>query len=240
MVLDHCPSYGSSENEIMDSAKRTLEWARRSKDRMLDPDSLEMSPYGKERVPLIFAITQGGTYTDIRKKNTKELVELDLDGYGIGGLSIGESKDEMFSSLKASTSYLPVDKPRYFMGVGEPEDLVRSVMSGVDVFDSVFPTRNARHRTVFTPDGKENIRPGKWKGVNGPIFEGCKCSTCRDFSKGYLQHLFKAEEPLGPRLATIHNIHFMQELIKGLRKLILDDELRMDIDPREVIISIFD
>jgi queuine tRNA-ribosyltransferase len=240
MVLDHCPSYGSSEREILDSAKRTLDWAKRSIDRVGDRISMGMSPYGEGRQPLIFAITQGGTFSDIRRKNTEKLVELDLPGYGIGGLSIGEGKEEMFTSLKASTSYLPVDKPRYFMGVGEPEDLVRSVMAGVDVFDSVFPTRNARHRSVLLPDGKENIRAGRWKGVDGPILDGCGCSTCGSFSRGYIHHLFKAQEPLGPRLTTIHNIHFMQRLVKGLRRLILEDGIRSYAGPREIIRASFD
>ncbi|MGA1820725.1 MAG: tRNA guanosine(34) transglycosylase Tgt [Thermoplasmatota archaeon] len=238
MVLDHCPSYGSSEEQIIDSASRTLEWARRSRDRSLHDENLELSPYGGGRVPLIFAITQGGVFKDIREANTRKLVELDLPGYGVGGLSIGESKEQTFRSLVASTSFLPEDRPRYFMGVGEPVDLVRSVISGVDVFDSVFPTRNARHRSVLLPEGRENIRGGKWKGVDAPIFEGCRCPSCRRFTRGYLFHLFKAQEPLGPRLATLHNVHFMQTLVRGLRQRIIEGGELEKVDPRSLISSI--
>jgi queuine tRNA-ribosyltransferase len=239
MVLDHCPSLGSSEEEINVSARRTLEWARRSAERSRNKDAISLCPHGEDRLPLTFAITQGGTYIGIRERNTRKLVELDLPGYGIGGLSIGEGKEEMFTSLGASTSCLPVEKPRYFMGVGEPRDLVQSVIAGVDVFDSVFPTRNARHRTVLLPDGSENIRAGRWKGVDSPIFEGCRCYTCRNHTRAFLHHLFKAEEPLGPRLATIHNVHFMQELVKGLRERILEGDLEITYDPQEIIRNIF-
>ncbi|MBN1540478.1 MAG: tRNA guanosine(34) transglycosylase Tgt [Candidatus Thermoplasmatota archaeon] len=240
MVLDHCPSYGSSKADILDSAKRTLEWARRSKEHHLHSIKERNSPYTEGRQPLIFGITQGGTFQHIRSENTRKLVELDLSGYGIGGLSIGEGKEEMFLSLEASTSLLPTDKPRYFMGVGEPVDLVRSLMCGVDVFDSVFPTRNARHRSLLTPDGKENIRAGGWKGVEGPVFEGCSCTTCKRFSRAYLYHLFKAREPLGPRLATIHNLHFMQTLVIGLRKLIMESEKIETTGAKGAIRRVFD
>jgi len=240
MVLDHCPAHGSSEEQIIDSARRTLDWARRSGERSVLTQTKELSPYSGERTPLIFAITQGGVFRDIRETNTRKLVELDLPGYGVGGLSIGESKEETFRSLEASTSFLPSDKPRYFMGVGEPVDLVRSVMSGVDIFDSVFPTRNARHRSMLLPGGRENIRAGRWKGVDAPVFEGCRCPTCRKFSRGYLYHLFKAQEPLGPRLSSIHNVHFMQTLVKGLRKMIIEGHDMTRTDPKTLIETIFE
>lgn len=223
MVLDHCPPYGSSEEGILTSARRTLEWARRSCDHVRDI-SVDLLPKGRIAPPMIFAITQGGTFTDIREKNTKKLIELDLPGYGIGGLSIGEDKSDTFSSLRASTSFLPVDKPRYFMGVGDPKDVVRSVASGVDIFDSVFPTRNARHGSVFTPSGRENIRASSWRGVSDPILEGCGCPACRDHTRGYIEHLFSTGELLGARLATVHNLHFMQQLVTGIRRAILEGE----------------
>jgi len=176
------------------------------------------TPTGK--VPLMFGITQGGTDPELRRECTRNLTDLDMDGYGIGGLSIGESKQDTFASLAACTRLLPVAKPRYFMGVGEPEDVLRSVNAGVDVFDSVFPTRNARHKSLFTPQGRENVRGPRWRGASGPAYEGCSCSTCKRFDRGYLYHLFKAQEPLAAALATTHNLTFMQDLINGIRVLL--------------------
>jgi queuine tRNA-ribosyltransferase len=183
----------------------------------------------------MFGITQGGTDPALREDCTKELVELDLDGYGIGGLSIGESKEDTFRSLSSSTRMLPADRPRYFMGVGDPNDVIRSVIEGVDVFDSVFPTRNARHRSLFTLDGRENVRGPAWRGSMDPIFEGCPCVACARHSRGYIHHLFKAEEPLGPTLATIHNLTFMQLLVKGIRTLISEGSLDAGTTVRECI-----
>lgn len=238
MVLDHCPRYGSSEEDILTSARRTLEWARRSCDRLRSiPGGL--SPEGSNGPPMIFGITQGGTFRDIREDNTRKLVELDLPGYGIGGLSIGEEKSETFSSLKASTSFLPEDKTRYFMGVGDPKDVMISVASGVDIFDSVFPTRNARHGSVFIPSGRENIRASSWRGVSDPIFEGCRCPVCRDHTRGYIEHLFSTGESLGARFTTVHNLHFMQQLVKGIRRAIIEGEgIGRDIEAE--ISSIFE
>jgi queuine tRNA-ribosyltransferase len=224
MVLDHCPPYPSSADDLVASSNRTMYWARRSMLRLKDPELADMLPDGK-KPPLLFAITQGGTDPGMRRKCTETLVGMGFPGYGIGGLSIGESKSDTFRSLKASTSLIPEDRPRYFMGVGDPDDVVRSVMAGVDIFDSVFPTRNARHRSVFTHTGRENIRASGWKGSEGPIRKGCKCDTCRRFSRAYLYHLFKAGEPLGPRLATVHNIFYLQELVSKIRKMILDDDM---------------
>ena len=224
MVLDHCPPYPSGRDAVEDSANRTVYWARRSALRAHDPETEELLPEGRPP-PLLFGITQGGIFKDIRKRCTRKLVDIDLPGYGIGGLSIGESKDDTFRALEASTSILPEDRPRYFMGVGDPDDVIRSVLAGVDVFDSVFPTRNARHGSLFIPGSRINIRNRKWKGSSEPIMQGCSCATCRRFTMGYLHHLFRAGEVLGPRLATIHNLHFMQDLIKELRSMIIDDGL---------------
>jgi queuine tRNA-ribosyltransferase len=217
MVLDHCPPYPTSPKGLIGSAERTVQWARRSMER-ISLLSEEESP--TRSLPLLFGITQGGTDPGLRKECTMKLVDLEMDGYGIGGLSIGEGKDDTFNSLAASTKMLPVDKPRYFMGVGDPADMLRSVLSGVDIFDSVFPTRSARHRNLFTPNGRENVKGPKWKGSLDPIFEGCPCTTCRRFSRGYLHHLFKAQEPLGATLASIHNVTFMQYFVKGIRTLV--------------------
>lgn len=225
MVLDHCPSFTSSREEVLASARRTVDWAARSKERASDDDIGTKCPRGPDRPPMIFAITQGGVFDDIRKLCTSRLIDMGFQGYGIGGLSIGEPKEDTFKALVASTSLLPTDRPRYFMGVGEPSDIVRAVLAGVDIFDSVFPTRNARHRAVFTSKGRENIRNSTWKPMNGPIMEGCRCFTCRNFTRSYVAHLFKAEEALGPRLATIHNLHYMQQLVRGIRTLIVEDSL---------------
>lgn len=234
MVLDHCPPFPSTREQTIDSANRTVYWARRSRIRMDDPDIEDLLPEGR-KIPLYFAITQGGVHSDIRKDCTEKLAGMDFPGYGIGGLSIGESKEDTFRSLKASTSMLPSDKPRYFMGVGDPEDVVRSVLSGVDIFDSVFPTRNARHRSVFTEKGRENIRAGEWRGSVSPIMNGCECPACGNYTRGYIYHLFKAGEPLGPRLATLHNIHYLQDLVEGIRKMIFDDGIRNGMTVEDVL-----
>jgi queuine tRNA-ribosyltransferase len=148
-----------------------------------------------------------------------------FEGYGIGGLSIGEGKEETFNALAASTGLLPEDRPRYFMGVGEPDDIIRSVLAGVDIFDSVFPTRNARHRTVFTAKGRENIRGPAWKGSSGPIMDGCPCPVCTGQTRAFIHHLFRTEEPLGPRLATLHNLTYIQRFMGRLRERATDGSL---------------
>jgi queuine tRNA-ribosyltransferase len=234
MVLDHCPPFPSTIEDLVSSSNRTIYWAMRSRLKM-DDDSLSgLLPHGR-KPPLFFAITQGGCDTELRKKCTEKLVEMDFHGYGIGGLSIGESKDETFSSLISSTALIPETKPRYFMGVGDPDDMVKSILSGVDIFDSVFPTRNARHRSVFTENGRENIRASRWKGVDKPIRDDCGCFACRNFSRGYLFHLFKAGEPLGPRLASIHNIRYLQDLVSRMRELIISDNIDEFLPATEIM-----
>jgi queuine tRNA-ribosyltransferase len=234
MVLDHCPPYPSEMGDVITSANRTVYWAKRSHLRALE---LEKDPKNHAKIPLLFAITQGGIHPDIRRDCTSKLVEMDFPGYGIGGLSIGESKNDTFKALSSSTGLIPDDRPRYFMGVGDPDDVVRSVLAGVDIFDSVFPTRNARHRSVFTHIGRENIRSSGWKGRSAPIMTDCQCDTCKNFERGYLYHLFKAGEPLGPRLATIHNIHFMQDLVRKIRIFIIEDEMNPSLSATDVISS---
>jgi len=227
MVLDHCPPFPTSAEGIAKSAARTVEWARRSMERL---DVIRNEGDAGRTLPLVFGITQGGTDIAIRASCSRSLVELGLDGYGIGGLSIGESKEDTFHSLDASTEMLPVDAPRYFMGVGEPEDIIRSVRSGVDIFDSVFPTRNARHRSLFTGTSRENVRSAGWKGDSGPIMEGCDCMTCTRFSRGYLYHLFKAREPLAATLASIHNIRYIQRLMGAIRTSIREGQFEDGAD----------
>ncbi len=235
MVLDHCPPHGASGEDLVIATGRTRVWAERSRVRIDDEGLRDLLPVGGGKMPLFFAITQGGIDLGLRERSTRDLVGLGFDGYGIGGLSIGEDKEDMFKALGASTSFVPRESPRYFMGVGEPRDVIRSVGLGVDIFDSVFPTRNARHRSVFVAQGRENIRSGRWKGKSGPIMDGCDCLACSRYSRGYLYHLFKAKEPLGPMLATIHNVRYMQNLVLAIRASILEGRFSSDLEPVDLL-----
>jgi len=210
MVLDDCPEYPYDRKRLEKAVKRTVVWAKQAK---------EVGTYEKT---LLFAITQGGNDKDLRADCSKQLAALDFDGYGIGGLSIGEPEEEMFRILETSNETLPRDKPRYLMGVGSPTQLFESVERGVDIFDSVFPTRNARHKNVFTSSGRENIRRSNYGGSKAPIQEDCGCYTCQNFTRSYIFHLFKAHEMFAQRLVSIHNIHFLQELMTGIRSSIKD------------------
>ncbi len=211
MILDECPAYGSDFSALEASTLRTIRWAKRAKE-------IEQNP-GQ----LFFAILQGGTFAELRKKCTEELVEMDFDGYGIGGLSIGEPKEIMNEVLKSSVPLLPEDKPRYLMGVGSPVELLFAIESGVDIFDSAFPTRNARHQTLMTSKGNIDIARARFSMDLSPIDENCGCYTCRNYTRAYLHHLFKESELLALRLASIHNLHFMQQIVRGAREAILDD-----------------
>ncbi len=208
MVLDECPAYGSSFDEMQTSMKRTLNWARRFKDAH------------KSDEQLVFGITQGGVFRDLRRECTEALVRIDFDGYAIGGLSIGEPKEEMNEVLSYSTPLLPQDKPRYLMGVGSPEDMLEAISLGTDIFDSAFPTRNARHNTVYTKNGKINLGKEHYNKDFGPIDQGCGCYTCRNHSLAYVNHLLREFEWLGLRLATLHNLHFLENMMKEARNAI--------------------
>ncbi|MDO8724450.1 MAG: tRNA guanosine(34) transglycosylase Tgt [Candidatus Methanoperedens sp.] len=211
MILDECPAYGSDHSAIEASTARTIRWAERAK-------SIEANS-GQ----LFFAILQGGTFAELRKKCAEELVEMDFDGYGIGGLSIGEPKEIMNEVLKSSVPLVPEDKPRYLMGVGSPVELLTAIESGVDIFDSAFPTRNARHQTLMTSRGNIDIARAKFTLDLSPIDENCDCYTCRNYTRAYLHHLFKESELLALRLASIHNLHFMQWIVLEAREAILED-----------------
>ncbi len=212
MVLDDCPAYGEDHDKVMSSTIRTIGWAERFK-KAHDKDSQNM-----------FGIVQGGVFKDLRENCANALVKLDFDGYAIGGLSIGEPKDMMHEVIRWTTPLLPSDRPRYLMGVGSPEDMLEAISLGVDIFDSVFPTRNARHNTVYTKKGKLNIGKEKFSQEFGPIDEGCQCYTCRKFSMAYVNHLLREYEYLGMRLATIHNLHFLVDLMRKARQAIEEDE----------------
>jgi queuine tRNA-ribosyltransferase len=187
------------------AAERTIEWARRCKEAH------------KNTYQQLYAITQGGVYSDLRRKSAEELMEIDFDGYAIGGLSIGESKDVMHKILKEQSWTLPEDKPRYLMGVGSPIDLMESISYGVDIFDSTFPTRNARHNDAYTLQGDMNISRGKFKSDSSPIEVGCGCYTCLNHSKAYIHHLLRNHETTGQSLMTIHNLFFINRLL-GMAK----------------------
>ncbi|VVB88681.1 tRNA-guanine(15) transglycosylase [uncultured archaeon] len=211
MILDECPPYGSEYDVVEASVRRTIEWAKRAKD------------VEKRADQLIFAILQGGIFAAIREKCATELVAMDFDGYGIGGLSIGEPKEIMNEVLKYSVPFVPEDKARYLMGVGSPVELLDSIESGVDIFDSAFPTRNARHQTLMTGKGDIDIARGKFAADFTPVDEECGCYTCRNYTRAYLHHLFRESELLALRLASIHNLHYVQSIVKGARKAILED-----------------
>lgn len=211
MILDECPAYGSDYNAVEASTGRTIRWAARAK-------NIEQN-----NGQLFFAILQGGTFAELRRYCALELVEMDFDGYGIGGLSIGEPKEIMNEVLKSSVPLVPEDKPRYLMGVGSPVELLTAIESGVDIFDSAFPTRNARHQTLMTSRGNIDIARAKFVMDFAPIDENCDCYTCRNYTRAYLHHLFRESELLALRLASIHNLHFMQSMVRGARAAILDD-----------------
>ena len=197
----------------------THRWARRCKDAKI--------PNGQA----LFGIVQGGMYTDLRRESAKALVDMDFDGYSIGGLSVGEEKELMQEMIAATVPLLPQDKPRYLMGVGTPEDLVYGVEMGVDMFDCVMPTRNARNGTLFTRFGKLVIKNAQYEKDPRPIDDGCGCYTCRNFSRAYLRHLYMAGEMLAPRLNTIHNLFYYTDLMARMRQAIGEgrfDEFKKD------------
>jgi len=214
MVLDDCPAYGSDYWAIEVSVKRTIQWAKLSKN------------VEKNHNQLVFAILQGGSFADLRKRCAEELVKLNFDGYGIGGLSIGEPKEVMNKVLKYSTPLLPEDKPRYLMGVGSPAEMLEAIECGVDVFDSAFPTRNARHKTLMTSEGNIDIAKKKFAMDIEPVDKNCECYTCKNYTRAYLHHLFRQSELLALRLASIHNLYFLQNLMKNAREAILEDRFR--------------
>lgn len=205
MVLDDCPEHGSSVERVEKAVKRTIAWAKQAKE--------SHSAKGQ----LLFAITQGGIDDGMRRNCTRQLVEIGFDGYGIGGLSIGEPDEDMYRMLEISDDELPRDSARYLMGLGSPVQILEAVDRGVDIFDSVFPTRNARHRSVFTSTGRLNVKRNSFQGKNEPIEKGCDCYTCRNFTKAYIFHLIRAHEMLGMRLLTIHNLRYIQKFMQGIR-----------------------
>lgn len=206
MIFDECTPYPATHKEAKDSMEMSLRWAKRSKDAHGDSQSA------------LFGIIQGGMYEDLRDVSLAGLSDIGFDGYAIGGLSVGEPKEDMVRILDHLAHKMPQDKPRYLMGVGKPEDLVEGVRRGVDMFDCVMPTRNARNGHLFIDTGVLKLRNASNKTDHGPIDETCDCYTCQNFSRAYLHHLDKCKEIQGSTLNTIHNLHFYQTVMAGLRK----------------------
>ena len=211
MVLDECPPYPSTYDYALQSLELTHRWAERAQERFSTTEPLYGYPQS------LFAIVQGSVYPDLREKSVRFLTELDFPGYAIGGLSVGEPKEKMLEIVRLTAEMLPQGKPRYLMGVGKPEDLVEAVAAGVDLFDCVIPTRNARNGTVFTRDGSLVIKNARFKEDFRPIEESCTCYTCRNFSRAYVRHLLQAGEILGLHLATLHNVTFYNSLMAEMR-----------------------
>jgi queuine tRNA-ribosyltransferase len=211
MAFDECTAYPAEQAAAARSMALTHRWEKRSLDYFRTKNPL----YGHSQQ--LFGIVQGSVYPDLRKESAQTLVEMGFDGYAIGGLSVGEPKNDMMAMTDVVTDHLPQDQPRYLMGVGKPEDLVRAVGLGVDMFDCVLPTRNARHGILFTWDGPISVKAAREKDNHFPLDEACGCYTCQHFSRAYMRHLFKANELLVYRLASIHNIHFYHQLMTGMR-----------------------
>ena len=206
MQLDECIPFPASYEESERAMKLSLEWALKSRDAFE-----ERKGYGQ------FGIVQGSTYSDLRELSSKKLVEIDFDGYAIGGLAVGEGQELMFKTLDFTTKNMPLDKPRYLMGVGKPDDLIGAVKRGVDMFDCVLPTRSGRTGQAFTSRGTVNIKNARHILDKRPLDNNCDCHTCKNFSRAYLHHLFKAQEILGLMLLSLHNIHFYITLMKNIR-----------------------
>ena len=214
MAFDECPSSVADKKYIQNSVERTARWLKRCKDEMARLNSLPdtINPH-----QMLFGINQGGVYEDIRIAHAQMITELDLDGYAVGGLAVGESHEEMYRILEAVVPYLPENKPTYLMGVGTPANILEAVDRGVDFFDCVYPSRNGRHGHVHTNHGKMNLFNAKYELDDRPIEEGCGCPACRSYSRAYIRHLLKAKEMLGMRLCVLHNLYFYNTMMEEIR-----------------------
>jgi len=214
MVLDECAPFPCTHEYALKANERTVRWAERS----ITHFRATKPPLGKEQA--LFGIVQGSTYEDVRRQSMQQLLKMDFDGYAVGGLAVGEPKSAMMNITQLCGDLLPKHKPRYLMGVGKPEDIVHAISLGMDMFDCVIPTRNARNGTVFTWIGRLVLKNSQYEKDFQPIDASCPCYTCRTFSRAYLRHLFQAQEILGLRLATIHNITFYMQIVKNAREAI--------------------
>ena len=215
MAFDECVENPSPYEYTKQSVERTTRWLKRCKDKMAELNSLEETI---NREQMLFGINQGGTYSDLRTAHMQEIAEMDLDGYAIGGLAVGEPTEVMYEIIEEVEPHAPKDKIRYLMGVGTPVNILEAVHRGIDLFDCVMPSRNARHGQLFTRDGVRNINNAKYELDSSPIDERCDCPTCRNFSRAYIRHLMKSGEMLGMRLAVMHNLYFYNNLMEVIRK----------------------
>ena len=215
MAFDECVENPAQHSYSKESCARTTRWLKRCKTEMDRLNSLD-STINKDQ--MLFGINQGCCFDDLRVNHMKEIRELDLDGYAIGGLAVGEPKEDMYRIISAVEPYMPVDKPRYLMGVGTPGNILEGVRRGIDLFDCVMPSRNARHGHLFTWDGIININNAKYELDESPIDPKCNCPSCQNFSRAYIRHLMKANEMLGMRLAVMHNLHFYNHLMERIRE----------------------
>jgi queuine tRNA-ribosyltransferase len=238
MVLDDCPPHPSSYDYAKESLKRTTRWAAECKDhhrKIQDERQIPPNPpllkWGEGGLPnalsgivnheldqFLFGIVQGSLYPDLRKRSAEELIDIGFDGYAAGGLSVGEPKEQMHEIIYVTAPLLPHDKPRYLMGIGDLKDVMRGVEAGFDMFDCVMPTRNARNGTLFTSQGKISIKREEFKADRGPLDPDCSCYACRNYSRGYLRHIFLSKEILAMRLNTIHNLYFYLHFFEDMRK----------------------
>lgn len=219
MPLDECLHFPVERDYAQNSLKRTNKWARQSKDYLLKKKKT------KKKKQLLFGIIQGATYLDLREKASLELINIDFDGYALGGLSVGEPKDLTHEVVKHTVGFLPEDKPRYFMGLGSPLDVIKSIKEGIDLFDCIMPTRFGRNGTAFTSAGKLTVRNAEFKEDNRPLDERCDCIVCKGYNRAYLRHLFNANELLGLRLISFHNVYFFLDFMRKTREAIAKDGL---------------
>ena len=217
MAFDECPSSVADRDYMENSVNRTTRWLKRCKAEM---DRLNSLPDTINKHQMLFGINQGGVYEDIRVRHAQEISELNLDGYAVGGLAVGESHEEMYRILDAVVPHLPQNKPTYLMGVGTPANILEAVERGVDFFDCVYPSRNGRHGHVYTNHGKMNLFNAKYELDTRPIEEGCNCPVCRTYSRAYVRHLLKAKEMLGMRFCVLHNLYFYNKMMEEIREAI--------------------
>ena len=217
MAFDECPPHPCEKDYMQTSVDRTYRWLIRCKAEMKRLNSLEDTINNAQ---LLFGINQGGTFADIRKSHAQQISELELDGYALGGLAVGESHEEMYHILEETVPFLPLEKPTYLMGVGTPANILESVERGVDFFDCVYPSRNGRHGHVYTNQGKRNLFNKQYELDEKPIEEGCGCPACKNYSRAYIRHLLKAKEMLGMRLCVLHNLYFYNHMMEEIRQAI--------------------
>ncbi|BBH19281.1 queuine tRNA-ribosyltransferase [Paenibacillus baekrokdamisoli] len=223
MAFDECAPFPAEYDYVKKSLERTTRWAERC-----------LASHTRPHDQALFAIVQGGMYEDLRRQSALELTSMDFPGYAIGGLSVGEPKDMMYKVLECTVPLLPTTKPRYLMGVGSPDALIDGSIRGIDMFDCVLPTRIARNGTTMTSSGRLNIKNAKFAEDFGPLDSECSCYTCTNYSRAYIRHLIKADETFGLRLTTIHNLHFLLQLMRDVRQAIMDDRL---LDFREAFFT---